>query len=81
MAKLVLKRIGNPSVFEADVRRALVTENVFTHNLLEQAIELTVVAEDHVSAEVPPEALRVDDRSRIASGDRSTFEDQPVFVI
>lgn len=80
MTEGVLERIGNPSVIEPDVGRALVMEDVITHYFFEQAVEFTVVAEDHVSAEVPPEALWVDDRSRMTSGDRSTFKHEPVFV-
>ena len=62
IAQVVLERVGDPAVAEADVRGSLVLADLVAEHFLEQRVELPEVAEDDMTAEIPGEALGIDDR-------------------
>ena len=78
MAQVVLEGVGNPAVVEADVRRPLVLAHVVAHDLLEQEVELSEVAEHDVPAEIPGEAGRVDLGRGEAAGVIRALVDRPL---
>ena len=54
--------------------------DVVAERLVEQAVELAVVAEHHVSALVPGEAGGIDLRPGVPAGYRRALVDRPVLV-
>ena len=62
MPEVVLEGVRDPAVVEMDVGGALVLVYVVADHLVEQGVELAVVAEDDVSSEIPRKALLVADR-------------------
>lgn len=51
--------------------------DLVAHDVLEQAVELSEVAEDDVAAVIPGEPLRIEHRGGEAAGVRTAFQDAP----
>ena len=54
--------------------------DVTVHHLFEHAVELAEVAEDDMAAEVPCEALGIDDGRRVTARKRVALEERPVVM-
>src|SRR5207248_11735371 len=78
--EIVLERVGNPALAEADERGTVVAEYFLAHHLLQQRVELAKMAEYHVAAQVPGETGGVDDRGGQAAGARLSLKYQPIMV-
>jgi hypothetical protein len=68
--EVVLEGVGDPAPVHSNVRRALVLVDLVAERLVEEPVELAVVAEDDVAALVPGEACRVDLGARVPAGHR-----------
>jgi hypothetical protein len=51
--------------------------DVVAHDLVEDAVELSVVAEDNMTAFIPREPLGIEVRSRVASGAIASLYERP----
>jgi hypothetical protein len=54
--------------------------NVVPHHFLKETIELSEVAEDDVSTEIPGETCRIDDGSRVTTRMLFTLDEDPILV-
>ena len=75
---VVLERVGDPAILDPDPRLALVLEPADGDRAIEHRVVVGVVRELDVAADVPGEALVVEEARRQAAGSRRRFEQQIV---
>ena len=79
VANVVLERVGDEPIPHPDPRFALMMQPaVCAEKLHHGAVEVFIVRELHMAADVPGEAFVIEERRRQATWLRSSFDNLPV---